>query len=183
MAEKKYLSFVELYKKACPTATKQKQYERAQALWKTVKGNSHLYESKVLELKKKLQKLTHQSWPIGKKQSLLYQQKWKKRKKESESSNTLQSDGNKQICSKKTFEVITVNGKKIPYTMNAIIPLVNLRRNLSKFLTKTHFWETIQAGLSIDWILFPNSVFWIFINVRLCLKMENKCSFVTWEVT
>ena len=53
MAEKKYLNFVELYKKAYPTVTKQKQYERAQVLWKTVKGNSYLYESKVLELKTK----------------------------------------------------------------------------------------------------------------------------------
>ena len=51
MDEKKYLNFVEVYKKAYPTVTKQKQYERAQALWKTVKGDSHLHESKALELK------------------------------------------------------------------------------------------------------------------------------------
>ena len=48
MTEKKYLKFVELYKKVYLTLTKQKQYERAQALWKTVKGDSQLYESKVL---------------------------------------------------------------------------------------------------------------------------------------
>ena len=51
MDEKKYLNFLEVYKKARPRVTKQKQYERAQALWKTVKGDFHLHESKVLELK------------------------------------------------------------------------------------------------------------------------------------
>ena len=42
---------MEFYKKVCSTVTKQKQYERAQALCKTVKDNSHLYESQALELK------------------------------------------------------------------------------------------------------------------------------------
>ena len=72
------------------------------------------------------------------------------KKKEDESSNTLQSDGNEPTCSKETDKVITVNGKKIQHTLSAIISLVNLHGNLSKFLTKTRFWESIQAGLSID---------------------------------
>lgn len=51
---------------------------------------------------------------------------------------------------KKTDEVITANGNKIRYTLSAIIPVVDLHGNLSKFLTKTRFWESIQAGLSYD---------------------------------
>ena len=53
MAEKKYLNFVQLYKKAYPTVAKQNQCERTQALWETVKGDSHLYAIKFSELKTK----------------------------------------------------------------------------------------------------------------------------------
>ena len=105
------------------------------------------------------------------------------KKKEDESSNTLQSDGNEPTCSKETDEVVTVNGNKIWYVLSAIIPLVNLHGNLSKFLTKTSFSESAQAGLSIGLTLFPNSVFWIFLNLRLLLRTQNKCSFVAWEFT
>ena len=100
MAERKYLDFVELDEKAYPTVKKQKHYERAQALWKRVKGNSRLYKSQVLELKTKAAK--------ARTSIMAHQQK----KKEGESSNTLQSDGNKPTYSKEADEVITVNGKK-----------------------------------------------------------------------
>ena len=107
----------------------------------------------------------------------------KKKKKEDESSNTLQSDGNQPTCSKKTDEVKTVNGKKIRYTLSVIIPLANLHGNVSKFLTKTCFWESIRARLSIDLTWFPNFVFWVFLNLRLRLKIQNKYSFVALEFT
>ena len=55
----------------------------------------------------------------------------KKKEKEDKSSNTSQPHGNEPTCSKETDEVITVNGKKIRYTLSAIIPLVNLHGNLS----------------------------------------------------
>ena len=107
-----------------------------------------------------------------------------KKKKDRESSNTLQSDGNKPACSKETDEVVTVNGKKIRYNLSPIIPLVYLHGNRSKFLTKTSFWETIQAGLySLIEFLFPNSVFWIFLNLTLHLKIQSNCLLVAWDVT
>ena len=54
--EKKYLNFVELFKKANSTLDKKKQYEKAQELWKSVKNDSVLYETKLLELKAKAAK-------------------------------------------------------------------------------------------------------------------------------
>ena len=73
---------MELYKKAYNTVTKQKEYKRAQVLWKTAKANSHLYESEVLELKTKGAQARTLIMAHGKKRSLLHQQK----KKEDESS-------------------------------------------------------------------------------------------------
>ena len=58
-----------------------------------------------------------------------------------------------QHAQKKTDGGITVNGKKIRYTLSAIIPLANLHGNLRT--------------------LFPNSVFWILLNLRLRLKIQN----------
>ena len=78
--KKKYLNFVELYKKAYPTVTKQKQYERAQ--WKVTLT---FKRARFWSWKQKLRKLEHQSWSIGKKRSFLHQQK-KQKKKEDESS-------------------------------------------------------------------------------------------------
>ena len=132
--------------------------------------------AKFCSWKQKLSKLKHRSWLIGKNDLFSTSEK----KKEVESSNTLQSDGNEPTCSIETDEVMTVNGKKIRYTLSAIIPLVNLHRNLYKFLTKTRFWESIWAGLSIDGTLFPNSVLEILLNLRLRVKVQNKCSFVAW---
>ncbi|XP_065679008.1 uncharacterized protein LOC124814973 [Hydra vulgaris] len=54
--EKKYLQFLELYKKAYSTLEKQKQYQQAQELWKIVKNNESLYEKKINELKEKVTK-------------------------------------------------------------------------------------------------------------------------------
>ncbi|XP_065639745.1 uncharacterized protein LOC136072554 [Hydra vulgaris] len=55
--EKKYLQFLELYKKAYSTLEKQKQYQQAQELWKIVKNNESLYEKKKInELKEKVTK-------------------------------------------------------------------------------------------------------------------------------
>ena len=128
MAEEKYLNFVELCKKAYPQ-------------WQN-KNN------RFWSWKEKLCKLEHQ--PPWQKTSLLYQLKKKKKQIENESSNKLQSNVNDLTCSKQTDEVITANGKKIRYTLIPIIPLPNLHGNLSKFLTKTRFWESAWAGLSID---------------------------------
>ncbi|XP_047144174.1 uncharacterized protein LOC124817793 [Hydra vulgaris] len=54
--EKKYLQFLELYKKAYSTLEKQKQYQQALELWKIVKNNESLYEKKINELKEKVTK-------------------------------------------------------------------------------------------------------------------------------
>ena len=59
---------MELYKRAYPTVTKQKQYKSAMV---TVKGDSHLYESKVLELKTKAAQA--QTSIMAKKLSLFHQ--------------------------------------------------------------------------------------------------------------
>ena len=157
-----------LYKKVYPTITKQKQY---------IKGILTFTRARFWSWKQKLHKLGHHYGPLAK-NNLFSTNK----KKEFKSSNKLQSDVNEPTCSKETDEVITVNDEKVWYTLSAIIPLANLHRNLCKFLIKTCFWESIQAGLYIDWTLFPNS-FFIFLNLRLHLKIQNKCSFVVWEFT
>ena len=90
-----------------------------------MKGDSRLYRSQVLELKTKAAK--------ARTSIMAHQQK----KKEGESSNTLQSDGNKPTYSKEADEVILLMVKKFRYNLSAIVPLVNLNGNLSKFLTKT----------------------------------------------
>ena len=53
LEKRKKVNFAEFHKKAYLKFTKQKQYERTKALWKTVKGDFHLYESKILELQTK----------------------------------------------------------------------------------------------------------------------------------
>ena len=54
--EKKYIRFVELFKKANLKLDKKKQYKQAQALWNVVKNDEDLYEKKMNKLRSKAAK-------------------------------------------------------------------------------------------------------------------------------
>lgn len=54
--EKKYLQFLDLFKKANSSLDKQKQYKQAQELWNFVKNDGDLYEKKMNELRSKAAK-------------------------------------------------------------------------------------------------------------------------------